>query len=470
MAGLAVTAPGGSHFSESARPVYKVSRFNARAIAPDGSLVVYNTRSGKICIFPQKVADAVDRYLTETGVQEGRSSLRQYLVKRGYLVPAQVDELLEWDLAFLRSHYRTDILQLVLLTTEDCNFRCAYCYGKFPPGVMPSSVRAGVRKAVESRLSQLTQLDIGWYGGEPLLGWEVIEELAPFFLERATAAGVSYTSRITTNGYLLTSNVARKLLDWRILSYQITLDGLPETHNKSRPLRDGSPTFQRILENLAAMAEFVDPFSVRLRVNFDQENVGTLDQFMDLIRERLQGDPRFQIAFHAVGRWGGPNDATLPIIAKPQIAANQRLLRQQARSACIPYESAIKLTSLGGICYAAQPTSFRIGADGRVMKCANKAPASLDVVGRVTEENGLELNEAKHHLWEYPYYLRDDECRECFYLPACQGGIHCPLARVEGRRPPCPPERAKIKTLLLEYWEEKHAQRAVPTMERVAST
>jgi uncharacterized protein len=445
--------------------MYRPSRFNAHAAAPDGSLVLYNTRSGKICIFPRSASAAVGGYITQTGLQGATDSVGGYLIKRGYLVPPDVDEALEWDLAFARSHDQTDILDLVLFTTEDCNFRCVYCYGKFPPGVMSPSIRAGIRKTIDGRIANLSRLDIGWFGGEPLLGWEVIEELAPFFLERAAAHGVAYRSRITTNGYLLTPELARSMLNWRILDYQITLDGLPETHNKSRPLQDGGPTFERILENLSAMAQFPDAFSVRLRVNFDRENVESLERFMQLVKDRFKGDTRFQIAFQAVGKWGGPNGDVLHVIEKPRVAAHQRALRAQARHACVPHESATRLATPLSLCYAANPASFRIGVDGRVMKCGNRAPSSLDVVGQVTEERGLEIDEAKHRRWGYPYYAQDPECRKCFYLPVCQGGIQCPVARVQGKRPPCPPERAGIQRLLLEYWEEKRAARCAAPAE-----
>jgi uncharacterized protein len=469
MSELPMLLPASNSFSEAVNVPCKVSRFNARAAAPDGSLVVYNTRSGKICIFPPRVAAAVEKCLSHTGIQNGRSSLGAFLAQRGFLVPENTDEVLEWDRTSSRAHSRTDSLDLVLFPTEDCNFRCVYCYGKFPAGVMAPSIRAGIRKTVEARLDRLTRLHIGWFGGEPLLGWEVIEELGPFFAERAAAAGIAFSAHITTNGYLLTPDVSRKMLDWRILDYQVTLDGPPETHDQSRPLRDGGPTFERILGNLAAMAQYGDSFSVRLRVNFDQQNVALLEPLMVLIRERLRGDPRFQIAFQAVGKWGGPNDDALRVIAKPQVAAHQRVLRGQARSACVPYESATRLASPASICYAANPTSFRVGVDGRVMKCGNLAPSALDVVGRVTESNGLELDEARHRAWAYPYYQDDAECRECFYLPVCQGGIRCPIARIQGKRPPCPPERARIQALLLEYWEEKRAQGAIAPAEGTES-
>ena len=67
---------------------------------------------------------------------------------------------------------------------------------------------------------------------------------------------------MTTNGYLLTPDVADKLFAWRIRNFQITLDGLAEHHNHSRVARDGSPTFERIFDNLKALALREESFHV----------------------------------------------------------------------------------------------------------------------------------------------------------------------------------------------------------------
>lgn len=60
-----------------------------------------------------------------------------------------------------------------------------------------------------------------------------------------------YYSSITTNGYLLTPNNIKTLIDCNVYSYTITIDGLQETHDKFRHLVGKQPTFNNnIINNL----------------------------------------------------------------------------------------------------------------------------------------------------------------------------------------------------------------------------
>ena len=77
---------------------------------------------------------------------------------------------------------------------------------------------------------------------------------------------------MTTNGDLLTPDVAELLLKWKINQFQITLDGIGEVHDRKRPTRDGGPSFWRIFENLVSLQQRSDDFKVGIRVNFDREN------------------------------------------------------------------------------------------------------------------------------------------------------------------------------------------------------
>ena len=128
-------------------------------------------------------------------------------------------------------HYRQDVLELILLASEDCNFRCTYCYEDFQRGTMLPSVREGVKKMVERRAPHLKQLTVGWFGGEPLYGFQAMEDLGPFFIDIAEKHSIRYVSHITTNAYLLTPDVAEKLMAWQVLNFQITLDGMREQHD-----------------------------------------------------------------------------------------------------------------------------------------------------------------------------------------------------------------------------------------------
>src|SRR6185312_15005420 len=155
---------------------------------------------------------------------------------------------------------------------------------------------------VQKRAESIRNFGIHWFGGEPLYGFPAIEDLGPFFCEMVDKHKWNYSVTMTTNAYLLTREVAAKLLSWRIKTFQITVDGAEDQHNLNRPARDGSGTFQTIFTNLRELAKFPDDFFVRLRVNFDNDTHPYLESFMDMLQQSFGTDPRFQLAFHAVGK------------------------------------------------------------------------------------------------------------------------------------------------------------------------
>ena len=57
-------------------------------------------------------------------------------------------------------------------------------------------------------------------------------------------------SSMTTNGYFLDCATFEKLSAYNLIDIQITIDGLKQTHDMQRVLKDGSPTFDKIINNL----------------------------------------------------------------------------------------------------------------------------------------------------------------------------------------------------------------------------
>ncbi|HVR96858.1 MAG TPA: radical SAM protein [Thermoanaerobaculia bacterium] len=148
------------------------SRYNVRATAEDGRLVLWNTLSGKITVFESEDREAVLSLLQRKGFEAPKEKVVDYLVERGYLVRQGVDEFRHFQQVFGRQHYRTDVLELILMPSEDCNFRCTYCYEDFARGTMIPDVREGIKNLVRKRIKKLNRLHISWFGGEPLYGWE----------------------------------------------------------------------------------------------------------------------------------------------------------------------------------------------------------------------------------------------------------------------------------------------------------
>src|SRR5262249_20711994 len=144
--------------------------------------------------------------------------------------PRGTNELQRVRMLYGNQQYRQDRQELILLASEECNFRCIYCYDTFPRSTMEPWVRSAIAKMVETRAPRLKEMDVSWFGGDPLLGYEAIEELGPQFVDIAEKHGIYYSSRITTNGYLLTPDKFENLLKWNVRHYQITVDGVQEDH------------------------------------------------------------------------------------------------------------------------------------------------------------------------------------------------------------------------------------------------
>lgn len=427
------------------------SRFNARATNGDGSVIIWNTYTGAMNVFEAKDRPGIDNLLrSRRGFTGELKGLAKYLYERGYLISGDTNEYRRFQLMAGQQQYRTDILELILLASEDCNFRCVYCYEDFPRGTMEPSVRQAIKKYVEKRAGSLKQLGIKWFGGEPLYGFSAIEELAPFFVDIAEEYSLTFGSHMTTNGYLLTPDVADKLLQWKINDFQITLDGLAEQHDAKRPTRDGCKTFDTIYSNLQSLQKRSDQFWVNIRVNFDQENHHELESLLELLARDFSGDERFSLGFHTVKKWGGPNDSSLSVCGVTEARAATDQLQQSALDKNLKIGTLQEDTKPGRhVCYAARPYNFIIGADGTLMKCTVVLGSKdYNIVGRITDDGEMELDLNNYSLWTEPAFEGDSHCQKCFMLPSCQG-MYCPWVRIEEDTQPCPSTKKNIRRELL---------------------
>jgi uncharacterized protein len=437
------------------------SRYTFRAWTTDGRLALWNSNSGAIAVFRADQAPAIEGMLDRKGFDAEEDGIVKYLADRGFIVRKGTDEYVLFQLAFGQAQHRSDLLDLTLLASEDCNFRCLYCYEKFARGTMRPEVRRGVKEYVRSRAPRLSALTIGWFGGEPLYGFAAIEELAPFFWEVAQERSLVFNSHMTTNGYLLTPEVAEKLLAWRVHQFQITIDGPPTCHDHSRPSRDGGKTFDVILANLRALGKRQEDFRVDLRVNFSPQNVPGMGELLDLIEAEFGQDSRFRMRFRPVGKWGGDRDGSLEVCglgeSEQLVLDFERLAREKGLTLADGFKST---SSLGAqVCYAARPYHLIVGASGKLMKCT----VALDqnehnIVGHLTPEGRAEIDRAKFAPWVAPAFEKDTQCQRCAVLPVCQG-CSCPLPRILRGERSCIPIRSTWKKGLLSLVENPPASR-----------
>ena len=159
----------------------------------------------------------------------------------------------------------------MVLPTYECNLRCWYCIQKHENLFMSDEVLSNVKQLIKRRLDDdtITKFHLSWFGGEPLLAYDKLLELTVFASNFAKEKGKSFSSVITTNGTLLTSERIEALRQAGVVGYQITIDGDRPTHNSVKKLGQMS-AYDRTLDNINLIVRHTH---VNLRFNYTPENL-----------------------------------------------------------------------------------------------------------------------------------------------------------------------------------------------------
>lgn len=132
-------------------------------------------------------------------------------------------------------------MKVVLHLTKACNLRCRYCYAPAKTGESMSLETA--KKAVDLALTLGEKSAcVSYFGGEPLLKFELIRQITDYACEAAQKQGKAMYFRLATNGLLLNDEMLGFCREHAI-PLALSLDGDPQGHDAQRPLADGASSF-----------------------------------------------------------------------------------------------------------------------------------------------------------------------------------------------------------------------------------
>ena len=156
---------------------------------------------------------------------------------------------------------------ITLQVTQQCNLRCSYCaysgayFNRKHSGKRMSFeiAKKGIDFLIENS-SESPMLNIGFYGGEPLLEFDLISKCVSYAKQEAEGKELKFS--MTTNGTMLDEKVISFLVEnnFHVL---ISLDGPEEIHDKNRRFASNNQgTFKYIIDNVFYMKnkypEYVD--------------------------------------------------------------------------------------------------------------------------------------------------------------------------------------------------------------------
>lgn len=340
-------------------------------------------------------------------------------IEQGIVVNFDERELLKT--LFLKMDSNIETIKITIAVTMSCNFDCPYCFQFHTNKKMSLKTQNDVIFFIKKILKNLKikKLEITWYGGEPLLVPDIIKNLSEQIIHITKEYKIIYSSNIITNGYYLTQENIDILEKAKVNNCQITLDGIKENHNLSRPLKNGEPTFDIIINNLRTIK-----FNgvIKIRHNIYKKNKEDGYELKKIISD--------------LNKESGNN-----IIYYPAITTNSFIEhKQKEKIEFLNEEESIKVKLYNDIsCFSEKKYlfcgvqtlgCFCIDTEGLLYKCWEDIDKKERSFGNIEKWNFFLPFETTDNLDMLTKYLnsmgiiKDTECYECIWLPLCMGG--CP--------------------------------------------
>ena len=398
---------------------WHLSKYNICAKIPEDDIWVIVNIYKRTCA---PMTPAALYALSELDALDEETPILQKLAKLGIITDMDERAAVETTARMVAAFPKA--VGLTICPTGGCNFDCPYCFEDHRPVKMSSETIGDVVTFAGKMLdaSGAKMLSVAWFGGEPLLACDVIETLSQKLIEMCDKRDIKYDASIITNGYLLDQKTADMLARARVDMAQITLDGIGSTHDLTRHLAGGGPTFDRIIGNLRNVKL---PFKVHIRHNLHTQNVGEKEKLRAFINE-LASESGNDLKYY--GKEVGENDA-----ADRRGSTIQTIGSDECAITGIENDAASFGKGFGKFCQAHSLWSLGIDAEGGLNKCWEIVDKPGDSFGNVKDwdpKNPIDTASNPDNLTKYlntAGALDDKECQECIWLPECRGG--CPHIR-----------------------------------------
>jgi len=175
------------------------------------------------------------------------------------------------------SHRPTVVKALCLHIAHDCNLACRYCFaeeGEYHGRRALMSFEVG-KQALDFLIANSgnrRNLEVDFFGGEPLMNWQVVKDLVKYGREQEKKHGKNFRFTLTTNGVLLDDEVM-EFCNREMANVVLSIDGRKEVHDFMRPFRKGKGSYDLIVPKFRKFAESRNQDRYYVRGTFTRHNL-----------------------------------------------------------------------------------------------------------------------------------------------------------------------------------------------------
>ena len=410
--------------------MHKLSRFNHIQPWRDGCQLAFNAASGALALVTPANYATYQRLSAKlanghsAGLDAEEEALLAQLRYGHFVVDRDSSELDLLKFRYRKVRYDSSSLGLVIAPTMACNMACPYCFEENKKGRMSARVVEGLIGFVERQAKELKDVETTWYGGEPLLALDIMEDITASMQDLAALHGFTYAcSGVISNGYLLDEPTTLRLRAMKVGQVQVTIDGPARIHDTKRPLKNGRGTFQTILHNLQQAA---DKLPIVIRINLDKsftaEIIGELLAELEAAGLRNKAGVYFGQLEPATRTCANIAEScyNAKAFSQSEIEYYRLLLDHGFYIQKLPHP-------IMTFCFAQLANSFLVDPQGELYRCFNYAGDPAHSMGNV--QNAVNYRHPQFgHLFAFDPF-EQPSCRSCNILPLCMGS--CPSRRMD---------------------------------------
>ena len=248
----------------------------------NGYNIVLDVNSGSIHVVDDVVYDVLSLMDEENADRYGEaefSRIADVILKNDYKeevtkedlkdVFSDLQELEENGTLFTKDVYKEGVIDfkkrqtvvkaLCLHIAHDCNLACRYCFageGEYQGDRSLMSYEVG-KKALDflvANSGSRRNLEVDFFGGEPLMNWEVVKQLVEYGRSIEEANNKKFRFTLTTNGVLLNDEIL-DFVNKEMGNIVLSTDGRKEVHDRMRPFRNGKGSYDLIMPKFKKAAE-----------------------------------------------------------------------------------------------------------------------------------------------------------------------------------------------------------------------
>lgn len=390
----------------------KQSIYNTILPLNNGHILVYNALNDKFVALRRKYD--IDGLTKDPTLHPG---IIEQLKGAGAIIDAKTDEISKLKDIIRSVDNDGKIFQLHVNPTVDCNFHCWYCYEEHRKGSrMSEKTFVALQGYIDTILRENKNLRcfyLSFFGGEPLICFQsVIKPLTAWLYDLCNNHNILFAVHITTNGSLIDTNVI-KFFNGKDATFQITLDGHREFHNKTRFSGTIKNSYDLIIQNISKLA--LSKNSVQVRINYTKDNINSISQIAeDLSKIPAEAIPYIDINFQRV--WQD--------VSKDDVERTKTIVMECASSlnnAGFVTSTHFCHSHVLGSCYGDKLNYALVNFDGSVYLCTARDFNETNRAGYLNDDGMIIWKDnAKKKRMESKFSLQC--CHICRIAPLCGGG------------------------------------------------